>query len=751
MSSQPISPTNPQKDANDTAFLASVAPYTAAGSARAKSAPPKDAVVVPQPEATNDPYAEIPEELKELPNWVNYISVPKLDKQGNPVLKPNGKPKTDKIPYNPKFPAAQQRKAKPNDPNTWGTFEQAVANATGFSGIGFMFGASKETKSGFAGFDADNCVDADTQIAPWAAGVLTDVNSYAEYSQSGDGVHGVFRGKLPGDGTKAGSAEMYDCGRFFAFTGKRIEDYPADIRAYDCAALYARIKAHEFDFNTATKKNSTTPQHSSGVIYTPDNLTAEQKIELLMRGEIISAGQPFEARYGDHTVTSESQSETDMSLANLLMRKHKGDVDKVDAEFQTSILKREEWDRKKKYTLSTAAKSYALKKNAEQQPFAGHVKNPPKTAPAPEAILIRGDQVSSKKVKWMWPERVPLGKVTLYAGNPDNGKSLAGCWLAATTTMGTAFPDAPNPLPPSEVLMLLGEDDLDDTAVPRVKAAGGNRARVIFWEGVTVDVNHRPVCLDKHMETLEQILKENPNIRLLIIDPITDFLGGANMMGDQEARSGVLRPLKNIAAKYNIAIVLVMHLNKKSELEAINRVGGAMAFIGVARAGWLFQRDRDDDGKVLDTFSMTPMKHNLTRCDIEGLAYKVSAAEQTFDSGETGWVPYVVWTGTTTKSADEALGGGRPAHRPEGTNTKLQTATQFLVEALKDGRQPFQDLVRDADLHGISKRTLQNAADELKVKRTKDNGNGVGYWELRPVRGTAKDLADDSQSEISLE
>ena len=54
MSSQPINPANPQKDANDTAFLASVAPYTAAGSARAKSAPPKDAVVVPQPDSNGE-------------------------------------------------------------------------------------------------------------------------------------------------------------------------------------------------------------------------------------------------------------------------------------------------------------------------------------------------------------------------------------------------------------------------------------------------------------------------------------------------------------------------------------------------------------------------------------------------------------------------------------------------------------------------------------------------------------------------
>ena len=43
-----------------------------------------------------------------------------------------------------------------------------------------------------------------------------------------------------------------------------------------------------------------------------------------------------------------------------------------------------------------------------------------------------------------------------------------------------------------------------------------------------------------------------------------------------------------------------MHLNKKKDLDAISRVGGCMAFIGIARCSWLFQRDEPNEDGTLN-------------------------------------------------------------------------------------------------------------------------------------------------------
>ncbi|HEX5422265.1 MAG TPA: hypothetical protein VFW94_01855, partial [Candidatus Acidoferrales bacterium] len=306
-----------------------------------------------------DPYPEVPVELKALRNWVNYQLVPKTNKDGSPSLKADGTQRMDKIPYNPAYPFARRRKAESDNPQTWGTYEQAVANvASGFSGIGFEFG-TEDKKSGFVGGDLDGCV-ANGEIAPWAKQILAEVNSYSEQSQSETGAHFITRGVVP-SAAKIGSAELYDCERFFVFTGKRLAEYPAEVRAYDCSTLHARIKAHEFDFKHKDKSSqSSAALSSSRVIYSPKGLTSEQKIELFMLGEITSENRPFVARYEERSVEAESQSEVDLSLVNLLVAKHQGDTDKADEDFRTSILMRDKWDRTdyRGSTLKCALESY---------------------------------------------------------------------------------------------------------------------------------------------------------------------------------------------------------------------------------------------------------------------------------------------------------------------------------------------------------------------------------------------------------
>jgi hypothetical protein len=309
----------------------------------------------PVPTASGSKYDAIPQEIKDLPNWVNYMLVPKVDETGSPVLKPNGTQKMDKIPYDPKVPATRKKNASSTDPHTWGTFEQAVANEAGFAGIGFMFG-TEGAKSGFAGFDADDCVT-NEQIAGWAKSVLNDVNSYAETSQSGEGIHSIFRGHLAGSGTKIGSAELYDCKRFFAFTGKRLKEYPADVRAYDCSVLYDRIKSHEFDFRAAAKKKSAAGNKSSAEtsvqIENDFGKASTNKTKLLMTGDI-SSQKPFiiTDNKGNH-LEYPSQSEADEALCCCLAFKYGENREKIDQEFRKSSLYREKWDREETYRKPT--------------------------------------------------------------------------------------------------------------------------------------------------------------------------------------------------------------------------------------------------------------------------------------------------------------------------------------------------------------------------------------------------------------
>ena len=196
-----------------------------------------------------------------------------------------------------------------------------------------------------------------------------------------------------------------------------------------------------------------------------------------------------------------------------------------------------------------------------------------------ESILVfrNASEITPRQINWLWQDRIPLGKVTLFAGNPDNGKSLASTSVAAICSRGDNFPASVTDQKPSDVLMLIGEDDPEDTAIPRLMAARANLDRIDFLDAVRpIKSENREIRLDMDIPAIEKKLASNPNIRLLVIDPISNYLGEVSMVAEQEVRS-ILIPLKRAAEKYNIAVLIVMHLNKKSDLDAISRVGGAMA------------------------------------------------------------------------------------------------------------------------------------------------------------------------------
>jgi hypothetical protein len=183
------------------------APSVPINSGRAK--PPRPVPL--QGDLQNLPVALDP--LKALPNWVCWKFVWKVNK--------NGAGKWTKPPYRPSNP---KQLAKNNDPSTWGTYEQALAEfkAGRCDGIGFCLSGT-----GFASFDLDKARDAATgEIAPEDMAYVNRAASYSEVSVSGTGVHVIGFGfgpkehrkqKIPGS---TAEIESYrGCERYIVVTG----------------------------------------------------------------------------------------------------------------------------------------------------------------------------------------------------------------------------------------------------------------------------------------------------------------------------------------------------------------------------------------------------------------------------------------------------------------------------------------------------------------------------------------------------
>jgi hypothetical protein len=141
--------------------------------------------------------------------------------------------KWDKPPYQVASPS---RFAKPNDPKTWGTYDQAIAavGAGQADGIGFMLTSIDNQDFGvchLAAVDLDHCRDANNGcIDTWAAKQI-GADDYVEVTVSGTGLRilGTGKGaalhnkwKIP-NGTNGAAIEVYrKATRYITISGAQI-------------------------------------------------------------------------------------------------------------------------------------------------------------------------------------------------------------------------------------------------------------------------------------------------------------------------------------------------------------------------------------------------------------------------------------------------------------------------------------------------------------------------------------------------
>jgi len=215
---------------------------------------------------------------------------------------------------------------------------------------------------------------------------------------------------------------------------------------------------------------------------------------------------------------------------------------------------------------------------------------------------IPASSIRPVAITWLWPERIPLGKMTLFAGKPDSGKSTVCLDIITRVTRGTDWPDgSKNTLGPRNVLMAVAEDDLSDTVIPRLNAAGADLTRVNILNNVRVkDYSEeestdevRRLQLDKDAEKLKKAVEANPSIALGVVDTVTSYFGDVNTNADKDVRP-VMDALAKAFRDCGACFLGVVHVNKRSDADAIQKILGASSVAGAVRAAWNFSRDPDN-------------------------------------------------------------------------------------------------------------------------------------------------------------
>ena len=114
-------------------------------------------------------------------------------------------------------------------------------------------------------------------------------------------------------------------------------------------------------------------------------------------------------------------------------------------------------------------------------------------------------QVVAQSLSWLWPERIPLGKLLMLDGDPDLGKSLIALDLCARLSTGRPFPDGRPGPGPANALVLSAEDSAADTIVPRLHRLGADMERVFVWQRERNDEDW-PWRFPAHVDRLDDAL-----------------------------------------------------------------------------------------------------------------------------------------------------------------------------------------------------------------------------------------------------
>src|SRR5262245_10872058 len=219
-------------------------------------------------------------------------------------------------------------------------------------------------------------------------------------------------------------------------------------------------------------------------------------------------------------------------------------------------------------------------------------------ARAPDAALesTTASEFSMRAIRWFWPGRFALGKLGLIGGLPDKGKGLISADIIARCTTAAEWPCNEGQAPRGDVILFAAEDDIEDTVIPRLVAAGADLDRVhIVGMTKNPDGKTRMFNLATDLELLKQKIETLGNVVLVIVDPVSAYLGVGKLNNSSTTDvRGMLAPLTRLAEERKIAIIGIMQFNKKADVtNAMLRIADSLDYVTAARHVYVVMDEPD--------------------------------------------------------------------------------------------------------------------------------------------------------------
>jgi len=273
--------------------------------------------------------------------------------------------------------------------------------------------------------------------------------------------------------------------------------------------------------------------------------------------------------------------------------------------------------------------------------------------------------------------------------------------MAARISQGDPWSDG-KPCQKGSIIIIKGEDDKHRTLAPRLRKFGvdDSKVHIISKAADKATSSERIFSLLQDVPELHRLVQAMGDVRMIIIDPIQHFYGGAlsgkvNPNSDPSIRA-VLGPLHQLAEDTGIAVLGVTHLNKASQQEAMYRIGGSIGLMGLPRAVWLLKASDDPNGPRY----LQNMKLSVER-PAPGIVFRFHPDDGT-----------ILFSGEHCPSVNELF---RMADGTEDSSMVAKAAL-WLRALLANGPMFQRDIAEEAALAGYSPTTLLRANRDAGVK-----------------------------------
>lgn len=336
--------------------------------------------------------------------------------------------------------------------------------------------------------------------------------------------------------------------------------------------------------------------------------------------------------------------------------------------------------------------------------------------------IVNMATIQAQAINWLWLGWLPLGKLTILAGAGGCGKTNLLLALIATITTNGIFPDGSKCTDTGKVLIYSTEDDPNDTLLPRLIANGADLSKIDFIAGRINDKGDRePFDPTKDLPLLNAYAKQNPDIKLLMIDPIISAVGGDSNKATDVRRS--LQVVVDFAQEFNCAVVGITHFAKgTSGSSPAERIIGSQAFTALARMVWSAAKREDENDCIL-----VRAKSNISTLD-GGIKYQIEP-ETVLENIET---TKTAWLGTIEGSARELLSEAESTENSNGTTVDM--AKEFLIDLLSSvENMPSKEVQSQAKDAGFSPASIRRAQEKLNIKPFKPQGEKIWFWSLPKI------------------